>query len=60
MNVRDAIEEERDRQMAPLRPWCTAEPCITIPLKSVLICRDRETAYITLADLAKCFETSNG
>ncbi len=55
MNVKDAIEEERTRQMEPMLPWCTAEPCIAIPLKSVLICRDRETAHITLADLAKCF-----
>lgn len=55
MTVRDAIEAQRMKEMEPLLPWCTAEPCITLPLTAVLVSADRGEAYITLADLVKAF-----
>lgn len=50
-----AIKAEREKEMAPLLPWCSAEPCISLPLEKVLIDKDRKLAFITMADLAAAF-----
>lgn len=56
MTTRQAIEDERERIMAPNRPWFTGEPCVRLPLSAVLIDHARASVYITLADLAKAMD----
>ena len=55
--LRDAVEAEREAQMKPLLPWCTAEPAISLPLSAVLIDKKHERAYVTLKSISEAVET---
>ncbi len=57
MTAKEAIEQERDERMKPWRErGMTPEPAISIPLNRVFVSDGSNTATITLADLAQCFD----